>query len=99
MWTAQGAYITWGESGTNTTASKDNVFAAMNSITVTFQRMVDTRYPIGGSNPIQLVGAPTGQLVLNTLIGPTSTLESFLRVIGKSCTPVDIKVLTNNVEG
>ena len=46
----------------------------MSGITITYARQVTTQYPIGGSNPIQLVGAPSGTLQLTTLIGPTSNL-------------------------
>ena len=98
VWTAQGAYITWGESGSNVQATKDTIFQALSGVTVSYGRQVSTQYPIGGSAPIQLIGAPAGQLQLNTLIGPTTNLKTFLQAIGKACTPIDIKVLTTALQ-
>lgn len=54
-----------------------------------------TRYPIGGSAPIQLVGAPQGQITLSTLIGPSSDIEDFLTALASACTPISI-VVTNS---
>lgn len=95
VWSAQGAAITWGltqAAAQTNQAAANKVFAALGGITINYQRTVSTRYPIGGSAPIQLIGAPSGTLQLNTLIGPTTELNTFLDAMASACKPITIIV-------
>ena len=102
VWSAQQATITWGvEAGGqgaagNNPTSTDNIFAALNQVQISYQRQVTTQYPIGGSKPIQLLGAPQGTLVLSTLIGPDSTMDEFLKAIASPCKSLVIQVLNSS---
>lgn len=98
VWSAQGAAVTWGQTQAAAQSNKANkVFAALGGITITYKRPVSTRYPIGGSAPIQLIGAPSGTVQLGTLIGPSTELNDFLDALASACKPITIIVTNSSI--
>ena len=103
VWTAQGAAIYIGDrnsdplSGTALTGDgknkTSNVLGAINGVRIDFGRTVTTKYPLGiNDKPIHIVGAPSGTITLNTLIGPTTSLNIFLSKFGDVCQPFSMAI-------
>lgn len=100
VWSAQGAAVTWGQTQAAAQANQaaaNKVFAALGGITINYQRPVSMRYPIGGSAPIQLIGAPSGVVQLNTIIGPSTELNDFLDALASACKPITIIVTNSSI--
>lgn len=61
------------------------ILGAIQGVTITHQRTSTTRYPIGGQRPIKMLGIPRGSVTLNSLVGPTTNLQNFLKLFSDSC--------------
>lgn len=95
VWHAQGAYISWGRSLSQAQSglsdkNASNGFSTLTGVTVQFVRTVSTQYPIGGSKPLQLIGAPTGTANFTSLLGPQQSVKDFLKAVSDACDPVFI---------
>lgn len=96
VWSAQSASIKFSGTGKNATAQ---VLGALNGITVTYGRSFTTQYPIGGSKPIKMASVPQGTVQLTTIIGPTTAIQSFLKLFGSSCESFILELKTQSAEG
>ena len=103
VWTAQGAAIYIGDRNSdpltvtpltgNRGKQTSNVLGAINGVQVEFSRAITTKYPLGiNDKPIHIVGAPSGTITLNTLIGPTTSLNIFLSKFGNVCQPFSMAI-------
>lgn len=70
-----------------------NILGAIQGVTITHQRTSTTRYPIGGQRPIKMLGIPRGGITLNSLVGPTTTLQEFLKVFADSCNTFRLQII------
>lgn len=59
--------------------------ACLTGLSIQYARQSTTQYPIGGSAPIKMLGAPSGQCSLTSLLGPTTDLQKFIKELGASC--------------
>lgn len=59
--------------------------ACLTGLTIQYSRQTTTQYPIGGSAPIKMLGAPSGQCALTSLLGPTTELQKFIKQLGSDC--------------
>lgn len=59
--------------------------ACLTGLTIQYARQSSTQYPIGGSAPIKMLGAPSGQCSLTSLLGPTTDLQRFIKELGSGC--------------
>lgn len=99
---AQGALISWSKTSASqaanglgtvkTLSNSAKVFTCTTQVQVTYQRAVQTIYPIGGSQPLQLLGSPKGSLRITTLIGPTASLQTFLKDCNDNCNNIHIAI-------
>lgn len=62
-----------------------HVFACLTGIQIQYGRQTSTQYPIGGYNPIRILGAPAGQCSLSSLLGPSTDLDTFLEAACQNC--------------
>lgn len=82
VWSLQGASIYLNDSTTDDTS----ILGAVENITVSYGRQVDTRYPIGSnSKPIKLIGPPRGTIQIQTVFGPKADVDKFLSLFGSNC--------------
>lgn len=93
VWSAQNVLITYGtdlqtaKNQPNTTDSSSQPFLFCKTFDMTYQRGQQIQYPIGGGSPIKLLGIPSGTFVINTLFGPTTDLDDFLKKFSSNCAP------------
>lgn len=59
--------------------------ACLTGLTIQYSRQSSTQYPIGGSAPIKMLGAPSGQCAITSLLGPTTDLQGFIKDLGSGC--------------
>ena len=90
VWNSQGATIAWstGESSADGT----QIFQTLTGLTIQYTRPVTTQYPIGGSAPLQIIGAPQGTCDIQSLLGPQKGLKAFIKAAGNVCKPITITI-------
>lgn len=93
VWSAQNASIKFSGSGADAQAE---VLGALNSISVQFGRTFTTQYPIGGSKPIKMASVPQGTVTLQTIIGPTTAIQTFLKLFGSNCQSFTLELKTQS---
>lgn len=67
-------------------------FACLTGVQIQYGRQSSTQYPIGGSAPIRILGAPSGVCVLTSILGPTTDLQQFLRDAASGCEQVTVGI-------
>lgn len=75
-----------------TYAHQSHVFACLTGIQIQYSRQSSTQYPIGGSAPIRILGAPNGICVLTSILGPTTDLEQFLKQAASGCNQIVVGI-------
>lgn len=94
-WSAGGALIKYATTasaaaGLNDSNTDNNVlpFIALD-LQFSYARQTQDLFPINYANEglkkIQLIGPPTGQLSIRTVLGPTSDINGFYEAAGKAC--------------
>lgn len=93
-WSAGGALIKYATTSSAASSlandSDNNVlpFVALD-LQLSYQRQTQDLFPINYANnglkKIQLIGPPTGQLSIRTVLGPTSDIRAFYEAAGKAC--------------
>ena len=98
VWSLQSASIQM-TGGVATLDNKEtSLLAAVESLQITYSRDVTPRYPLNNGNPIKLIGVPTGQLQLTTIIGPVHVVDTFLKNFGSTCKPFSLTIKTASRE-
>lgn len=89
IWQTQGAKIT-----VNKPAGKDgpNALTCLTGFQAQLDRAIQDHYPLGGGGIIRLVGQPSGQMTISSLLGPKNDVVQFIKAISDICQPVDIYV-------
>lgn len=76
--------------------SGNTILASTEALTISYQRAVDTRYPLASGRPIKVIGIPQGQLQMQTILGPTAVVDKFLKAFGATCKPFTMVVATSS---
>ena len=92
VWSAQSASVKIVGSGDELAT----ILGALEGVTVSYQRQFNTRYPIGGQKPIKMAGVPAGTIQLQTIVGPTANIETFLKHFGSACKTFTVQLNTNS---
>lgn len=98
-WSAGGALIKYATSRADAVSlsssdTSNNVlpFIALD-LQLSYSRQTQDLFPINyaddGLKKIQLIGPPTGQLEIRTVLGPTSDIKEFYEAAGKTCYQAD----------
>ena len=99
VWSLQSASIEMTGGVAALDSSKEtSLLAAVEAITISYNRDVSPRYPLNNGNPIKLIGVPQGQLTLTTIIGPVHVVDTFLKNFGSTCKPFSLTVKTSSRE-
>lgn len=88
IWQTQGARITIDKPASGDTKA----LTCLTGFQAQLDRTIQDHYPLGGGGIIRLVGQPSGQMTITSLLGPKNDVVQFIKKISDICKPVNIYV-------